>query len=825
MSLNQSKTPLVIAFFGALLFHAALLPIALLGFGQGRAAQPMDWSAQSIAAPDRAKAGDTISLDVALSYTGPTDYRHTGGYRLYLSRDGQTDGAEILHDAVAVPHMMLKHNAVPLTETDGPSPWVFEGNQSVTLPIEADGPYWLVLEASAGMLHASDEIDISNNTRATPIYIDGPQRPELHTDTLNAPSQAVLGGTILIDYRVTNIGEGWAAAPIGETWRDAIALSRDAQLGSDDMLLRSFERRSPLGPGQTYGHERVALTLPRGEAGRAYLVLTADADQRLDQSSFTAAEAHREIELIDTRRPDLAIASIFSPQVIVLGQAFPLRWTTINLGSVATDGPWADHIYLSRDAVLDEADERIALQDATDALRPGERRESPPMQVTLPLPESEEEAEALAGPWFLIVAADGGDTLDEAIFEDNNTFALPVTLVTPDEDEDPLGDPDDPIRTEVAWIKREAVREHMARLTETIQPALQAQADPVPDAPLNPEPQPPALPSVALQPQGGGQPNAEQPTPDPQDRARPLPPMPDAPETDVAPRPQAPNARPPREVEGLPSEDGDIPMEIEGRDTPDPSEEATDTPHPDDAQPDDALPGEERVETDADPDAPITDRETDSETPAEEVRETDESNPDDNDSDRPSEVMDTDDPEQPSENVEPTDPSEMDDQGEGERETDPEDSEPEPDETEPNDAEGRPQTPASPSEEQDPTSTPRDDAEADPTDNEPERLRLEHGNVLVGQGVRITTARLPSGGVGTELTAIPRDTRVRIVFNNKGEVVDALVLGEGTGYPDWDSRLIESLYRWKAEGPEIDAADPHYAREFEYQFGLLDRRD
>lgn len=822
MQEERSNLRLIIALVGAMVFHATLLPLALLGFGEREDAQSIDWAAFSIDAPDDANAGDTIDINFALSYTGLEDLRGMGSYRLYLSRNSGIENAIELHHAVPLPEMFT---AAPLNESGRPQSWVFEGSQAVALPRDADGPYWLILEVGADVEQATGEVDQTNNRRATPIYINGPQRPELRVDQFHTPTQAVLGGSILIDYAVTNIGEGWAAPSFASAWQDSVVLSHDERLGDGDLELRTFGRSSPLGPGESYGYERMAITLPRGDPGLAYLIITADTNQHLDQSSFVAASMSMPIELIDTRRPDLAIASIFSPQVIVMGTPFPLRWTTINLGSVTTDGPWTDHVYLSRDAVLDDADQRLAMHEVTDALLAGVRRESPPVAITVPLPELEEDAEALAGQWYLIIVADGDDELDEAIFEDNNTFAVAVTLLTPEEAEDPVGDPDDPIRTEVAWIKREALREHMARLSQTVQPAIQAVADPVPDAPLNPDPTPPALPSVAVQPQGGGRPAVEEPTPDPQDRARPLPPMPDAPNTDVAPRPQTPNGKPPREVEGIEGIEGEFPRVERGQETPEPSESPDEVRHPNEAEGQDAVPGEERIESDADPDAPRTDRETDSQSPAEEMRETDQLNPEDNDSDEPSEVMDTQTPEQPSENDEPAEPAETDDEGEGEREANLEESDPQPNESDSDANQDTPTPPASPSEEQDPTSTPRDDAESDPTDNQPERLRLEHGNVLVGRGVRITTSRLRIGGVGSQLTAVPHDTRVRIVFDNQGDVVEAHVLGEGTGYPDWDARLLQSLYRWKAQGPQIDDADPHYAREFDYQFGLLNRRD
>ncbi|MFI4861744.1 MAG: hypothetical protein ACIAXF_13820 [Phycisphaerales bacterium JB063] len=816
MPTRRFNPALPLAFAVAIALHAVVLPLVLMGGEGGEGLSHDVFKVLRVDGPDSAVAGADVELDVLLSYEGPVPEAAATFASVWLSRDREldvTDGADDL-----------------LYETQFRSPFGADGGEAVVmlpahLPEGADGPYQLIVvfrPFSKELLGAGS--DWSNNTRATPLYIDGIARPELQIAHAQLPEQAIAGGTAFFDYTVQNRGPGYASTPDGQGgWRDAVYLSADTTLDPRDLPLRDFMRRSPLAPGDTYAHQRVTLDLPRITPGNYYLILAADADQVLDQPSFTAGYYTQPIELLDTNKPDLAIASIVSPGIAALNEPFSVQWTAANLGSVDADPPRHDAVYLSKDDTLDASDTLLTTQRTDLPLPAQQRAAQPAVSVTIP-----NEPMYTPGDWHLIVVADDGGAIDEGPFEYNNHFAVPITLIAErlEDDEPDLGEPDNAPRLTVAWIEHERIERHMARLSETIQPAIQNLVDPDPNAPLVHEPRPPAPPAIALQ--AGGDPNdPTQPVnPNEQNSARPQPPAPDAPDTNTAPRPRDPNAQPPERVEGLDGNGDDLPMPREGEDRPTPRDADNNPQRPDTADRDDdpRNPGERRVESDADPDAPDTESDTDSETPAPRDRETDSTNPDDNDSDQPSEVMDDSAGETPNDNDPSEEPSETDGQGDADNDQDYAPETPDPAEQDSDRPEGEPVPPSNPSEEEQTTRAPRDDAEADPTDNQPDPLRLEEGNVLVGQGVRVNTSRIRRGSTTSRLTATPRDTLVRIVFNSQGQVVEAEVLGEGTGYEDWDSRLLEALYRWTAQGPDIEAADPHYVLQLEYKFGLLNRR-
>lgn len=838
MPKRKLNPTLPLAFTAAVALHAALLPLVLWGV-EGRVPQErVDLMVSSLDVPASAQSGDLIVAEALLRYEASALSEPVILNQIWLSRDRQIDDGDTRLRMAPSPYALFNH------------PGDREVMFSVVLPQDADGPYQLILLTDADH-KVHNDTNRANNTRATPLYITGPQRPELQITTADLPPTAITGGTVFFSYNTTNRGPGWAhylppttddraattsggAGVTSGGWRDAVYLSTDTTLDERDLPLREFHRRAPLGPGDDYAHTRVALDLPRIPPGHYHLILVTDADQVLDQPSFTAGYYTRPIELRDTNLPDLAVAAITAPGSATLGQPFPLQWTAANLGSVDSAGDFSggrhDAVYLSRDDTLDVGDTLLTAQRSDTPIPAQSRSVEPTASVTVPNePQyAPDRAGDTSGGWHLIVVADSDNVIDEGPFEDNNAFAVPIVLLPPrDEDDEPdLGEPENAPRLTVAWIEHQRVEEHMARLTETLQPAIQNLVDPDPNAPLVNEPKPPALPAIALQ--SGGAPNdpAQPVDPNETQSARPRSPVPEAQDTNTQPRPLDPNAQPREEVPGLPGDGDDLPMPREGEDTP-----ATDRPHnplrPDTADPrdpDPRNPGDVAVESDADPDAPDTPSDTDSQTPAERDSDTDETHPDDNDSEQPAEVMEESAGETPNENDPDAEPTEQDGDADHDEDTDESTATPEPAEEDSDQPEGDPVPPSNPSEEQETTRAPRDDAEADPTDVEPDRLRLEEGNVLVGQGVRVNTSRIRRGSASSRLTATPRDTLVRIVFDNQGQVVEAEIVGEGTGYDDWDARLLEALYRWTAAGPDIESADPHFVLTLEYQFGLLDRR-
>lgn len=805
MARQRDNLVLIAAFALAVALHAALLPFVGAAVGEREPVSKTDAILDFFGADSFHEAGDVVRLN----YSHWVDSDHFAlsykiQFEVYLSGDRSIDESDF-----------VIHNELTNSSTNPGDAKEVAWPAQNGLPEDADGSYWLI-----GRVSLHDDVidaDRSNNTRAVRIYIDGPQTPELAIDTFNASDQALSGGTARIDFTIQNIGKGWANAPgrgadaSTTNWTDRVYLSKDNQLDEADLPLRSFERLAPLKPSDRYRHESVELAIPRGLAGKYFLILAADADQVLDQQSFTAGLVAKPIELIDNNAPDLIVAAIQDPDRLVIGRPSPVTFSIANLGSAPTaSADWTDTLYLSPEPVLDSRTVQIGDVPAAQPLEPRSRYGT---TTTVTLPDSIEP-----GMQWLIIHADGQGEIDEPGFEDNNTLAVPVMVMTQAQAdaEIQLGKPENPERLVVQWIEQDRLDEHVARLSRTVQPAQQDKADPTPDAPLVFDPAPP---TIASRPEpAAGDPSSPDRTPDPtsEQDARPQPTPTDATQSDLAPRPQQPSSPLSPRVDGLPGEAGPLPNPREGLDLPIPPTQITPldpTPGPnDDPSP---LPGQRQVDSPAAPDAPDTDRTTDSKTPSEQDAETDSKNPNASPNSAPTDQLknvQADDPKARSKNEQPTKDN---GKGDADKKQTQNTTTPKPSKDKTETPDGKTGKPAKASEKADPTSAARDESEAPPTNNRLVEVKLQPGRVLVGEGIEVTTKLPTLPGIGSRRLSLPRNARIRVTFDKEGKVYEAKLL-RSTTYKDWDAAIEASLYRWSARGKAVEEAEPYISIEWNY---------
>jgi len=810
MSNRRDQLVLGFAFAAAVLLHAAALPFVGAAVGRQASSVHIDLSVTLLKAPEVANAGDTVPVHVYIEQANEVSTSEGKLSRrdvLWLSRDSQWDEADRLLADIGVTNPLGKDAVSDNFDID------------IDLFDDSDGPYWLIYQLDVD--YQVPDRNRANNTLATPIYIDGTYHPELMLEHFDAPQRGTPGGSILIDFAVRNIGKGWAhggitgdqLGPAG--WADRVYLSRNERLDESDLLLRSFERHAPLGPDDSYRHDRVELELPRDATGRLYLIAMADADQRLDQPSFSAGMVVRPIDLIETGQPDLIVASIQEPERMVIGRPSSLTYSVMNVGSSPTLGSaWVDVVYLSHTPELGADAIELAVAPADQPLQPRSRYDA---TATLTLPESVEP-----GPWFLVVKADAREAIDEAEFEDNNTFAVPVTVLTQAQAdaEIQLGAPDHPERLVVQWIEHDRVEEHRAQLSRTVQPALQAKAQLTPDAPLEFDPTPPAVVSkeslAAGDPLSPGQPG----DPSQKNQARPRPTPTDASATDLAPRPQQPFSPTQQKVDGFAGDNGSLPPKRPGIDLPlPPTKPAPSDPTPDQQDKPSPLPGQRPVDSPAPPTNPDTENPNPSQTPAPKPSETDSNNPDASPNKSPTDQPKPVKADQPSDK--PADqPSEEDGSGDTQDKNKKPTTTPSPARPDTSKPEGEEAQPASPNKETKPTRVPKDDSEAPPTNNRLIEVALQEGRVLVGEGIKVTTKLPTVPGTGARRLSLPRNARVRVIFDKQGKVHEAKVI-RSTTYPEWDAAIEASLYRWRAQGKAVEEANPYISIEWNYLINEL----
>ena len=131
--------------------------------------------------------------------------------------------------------------------------------------------------------------------------------------------------------------------------------------------------------------------------------------------------------------PDLVVTAIDAPTSARLADEISISWTVVNQGDGRAGDPdgesaWLDAIYLSQDTYFDpDVDSFLGQRWAYNHV-PLDAGATYVETQTINVP-----AELASGLWYLLVVTDANSYQLESN-EDNNLFAVPITLTTPDVD-------------------------------------------------------------------------------------------------------------------------------------------------------------------------------------------------------------------------------------------------------------------------------------------------------------------------------------------------------------------------------------------------------
>ncbi len=374
--------------------------------------------------------------------------------RLHLSRDAVISPDDL--DLIDVPQQTT---AQTLTVQFSPE-------------VGADaGRWWLIAEASSAAHDLRD-------TAARPVVVEPIARPDLTVDRIDAPAEALSGGVIDVCFRVANLTDGYA----WQTWKDRLVLSQDQTLSEDDVTLTALPRSRELLGAEAYVQDAAGIALPGGLSGTWHLIVLTDAQQAVDEAGRkTNNTLAVPIELSELQAVDLKPVTLITPDYVVPGETMRLTWEVLNQGNVETAEPaWRDAVYLSQDETLSDDDTALLGVEVTEAVGPGQAYRIEGQTVQLP-------TETSYGLWYLIVAADRSEAVSQELDRSNNTLAVPIDVVTPEEAEalqPVIGDPEDFTEAStVAWISYQDYQLLVARESPYLQPAVQRLADPTDAAP------------------------------------------------------------------------------------------------------------------------------------------------------------------------------------------------------------------------------------------------------------------------------------------------------------------------------------------------------
>ena len=176
---------------------------------------------------------------------------------------------------------------------------------------------------------------------------------------------------IPVTFQVSNIGTSAAVA----TWYDRGYLSANSALHDTDQALSGYSTRATnLGVGISYPVSATFSTSTTTAAGAYTLIVKADGGAGSGQYSPTGSNFVPEsnetnnmqsvaIDLPANPKPDLAISNPTVGAITVTqsgSYSVPVTYTITNVGAMSAKPTWYDLAYLSRDAMLDDADQNLA---------------------------------------------------------------------------------------------------------------------------------------------------------------------------------------------------------------------------------------------------------------------------------------------------------------------------------------------------------------------------------------------------------------------------------------------------------------------------------
>ncbi|MER9397477.1 LEPR-XLL domain-containing protein [Mesorhizobium sp. M0615] len=217
------------------------------------------------------------------------------------------------------------------------------------------------------IIEAAEGVNAEANNSAVLEIISQPRLyPDLEASNMSAPSSGQGGGTVTVDWTVTNIGPVDTGV---SSWKDTIILSRDSVWGNeDDVEVASFTRTGALAPDASYTRQET-VTLPQRLDGTFLLTVRTDATGAVTEPDTLSNNVAVPVT-IDLQSPaaDLVVEAVVGPLTGRSGELIDLSWRVRNQGEATDVTVWTDRIVLSADEVVDATDRILANVVHTGAL-------------------------------------------------------------------------------------------------------------------------------------------------------------------------------------------------------------------------------------------------------------------------------------------------------------------------------------------------------------------------------------------------------------------------------------------------------------------------
>jgi Ca2+-binding RTX toxin-like protein len=374
--------------------------------------QPADLLVTTFEAPATVTAGKTARISWSVFNQGTGDTIATRWTdRLVASKNNVLgDSDDIQLGEFTYDRLLLPSGSYSRTE-------------DVLIPFQLVGDYSLFLETDKYQ-QVYEGVDENNNTSITSninrsITVSR-QTPDLQVTKVSTDPTAASGTTLSVRWTVKNTEIGSTNA---DYWYDEIFLSSDEYIDQGDTLLGRIRHSGTLAGLSEYDATADVL-LPLNLSGSFRVLVNTDSYSGYD----SYGNNNRVLEVSESNNtnfttpatvislspvPELTVNSVDAPISAISGQSFSLTWSVSNTGASTGNRTWYDAVYLSLDQVFNRSNGDIYLGSFIhNGGLAHEESYSETQSFNLP--------RGLSGPFYVFVATDSGNAIDERGSELNN---------------------------------------------------------------------------------------------------------------------------------------------------------------------------------------------------------------------------------------------------------------------------------------------------------------------------------------------------------------------------------------------------------------------
>jgi len=282
------------------------------------------------------------------------------------------------------------------------------------------GQYYVYIVTDANNTvyeHAAENNNTGRSESSMNVVLTPPV--DLVASLISVPAAASNKESVTVNWRVVNAGGN---STDGKGWQDKVYLSKTAVLDEQEaVVLGTFQRPMSLDQGEGYTMQK-NLTIPAGITGDYYLLVKADAEDRIFEYDYEHNNLAVSAQPLHIVTPDLVVTHISAPASAASGKAITIGWTVRNSGAGKVNPTSIkDRILLSASATFNEANSRVLKEIVyqTGELPAGK---DTVQQTTVVLPEG------IGGSYYLYVQTDSTNAIYETNDNNNILRSAPVSV-------------------------------------------------------------------------------------------------------------------------------------------------------------------------------------------------------------------------------------------------------------------------------------------------------------------------------------------------------------------------------------------------------------